>query len=164
MSAWHHKGYLLEKLGRYDEALEAYNQEIALDSDSSPAWFGKGNVLDKLGRLMRRFSPTVMHLRMIRITARRGTTKAVCLRPNSGMKKLLRHMTRPSGVTRMTLTRGPGGGVMSSKRLAGMKRRWRHMPGGQSASTRMMPLRGMAKAMPSQNLDALKRPLRPTRG
>jgi len=48
-SAWYNKGLSLYNLGRYEEALQAYDKALELVPDSI-AWAGKVLVLGKLGR------------------------------------------------------------------------------------------------------------------
>ena len=48
--AWNGKGNQLGNLGRYEEALSAYEEAIRLKPDYDYAWNGKGNQLGNLGR------------------------------------------------------------------------------------------------------------------
>ena len=50
IAAWFNKGNTLEKLGRYDEAIECYNKAILLDPNNAGIWYSKGLTLTKLKR------------------------------------------------------------------------------------------------------------------
>ncbi|RMG84673.1 MAG: tetratricopeptide repeat protein, partial [Chloroflexi bacterium] len=52
---WMDKGYSLTELGRYDEALQAYEQAIALQPDYAWAWARKGRTLRLMGRYKEAF-------------------------------------------------------------------------------------------------------------
>jgi tetratricopeptide (TPR) repeat protein len=41
---------LSKSLGKYDEAIKAYDEAIRLDPEDAAAWNNKGNALDELGR------------------------------------------------------------------------------------------------------------------
>lgn len=45
---WNNKGVVLSKLGRYAEAIDAYNQALVLNPDYVNAWNNKGVALSKL--------------------------------------------------------------------------------------------------------------------
>lgn len=47
---WYEKGYSLDNMGRYKEALIAYDKAIEIRSDYIYAWINKGVDLNKLGR------------------------------------------------------------------------------------------------------------------
>lgn len=47
---WYTKGYNLARLGKYDEAIKAYDDAIKLDPGYVNAWYAKGNNLNNLGR------------------------------------------------------------------------------------------------------------------
>ncbi len=49
-AAWHNKGNQLANLGRYEEALSAYEEAIRLKPDYETAWFCKGSQLGNLER------------------------------------------------------------------------------------------------------------------
>jgi len=49
-SDWHNKGIALRKLGKYDEAIKAYDRAIDLDPKYASAWNNKGIALDELGK------------------------------------------------------------------------------------------------------------------
>jgi tetratricopeptide (TPR) repeat protein len=49
-NAWHRKGLELGKSGHYEEALQAFDKALELNSDVSTAWYNKGIALDNLGR------------------------------------------------------------------------------------------------------------------
>jgi tetratricopeptide (TPR) repeat protein len=44
------KGYTLGKLGKYNEAIQAYDRVIQIDSNYTDAWNEKGLSLKKLGK------------------------------------------------------------------------------------------------------------------
>lgn len=46
---WRNKGAVLQSLHRYDAALAAYDQAIALDGNYSSAWRNRAGVLDEMG-------------------------------------------------------------------------------------------------------------------
>ncbi len=48
--AWADKGSVLEKMGRKEEALKAFDKAIELNPTNAIAWAGKGNALESLGR------------------------------------------------------------------------------------------------------------------
>jgi tetratricopeptide (TPR) repeat protein len=48
LNAWVNKGSSLLKLGRYSEALAAYDEAIRIDPQSALAWNRKGLALKKL--------------------------------------------------------------------------------------------------------------------
>ena len=50
MHAWVGKGDALLKLGRYEEALEAYRQAIEIFPLNGDAWHCKGEALQALGK------------------------------------------------------------------------------------------------------------------
>ena len=47
---WNDKGVIFDKLGRHDEALEAYDKALEIDPNDVVAWSNKGNALGSLGR------------------------------------------------------------------------------------------------------------------
>ena len=47
-NAWHRKGIELGKSGCYEEALQAFDKALGLNSDVSTAWYNKGIALDNL--------------------------------------------------------------------------------------------------------------------
>lgn len=47
---WYAKGYNLARLGKYNEAIKAYDEAISLDPEYVNAWYAKGNNLNNLGR------------------------------------------------------------------------------------------------------------------
>ncbi len=49
-SLWHNKGLVLYKLGRYQEAVNAYDEALTIDPDYVPSLLNKGSALHKLGR------------------------------------------------------------------------------------------------------------------
>ena len=46
--AWYNKGIALDDLGRYEEAIKAYDKAIELKPDYQKAWYNKGIALRKL--------------------------------------------------------------------------------------------------------------------
>ena len=48
--AYYNKGNTLSKLGKYDEALQAFNKAIELNPNDTEAYLHKGFTLCKLGR------------------------------------------------------------------------------------------------------------------
>ena len=49
-SAWCTKGYSLAALGRFEEAVAAYDRTVTLKPDYTDAWVGRGTTLAALGR------------------------------------------------------------------------------------------------------------------
>ena len=49
-NAWYNKGLALNKLGRYDEAIKAYDEAIRLDPNYAYPWYNRGRTLKLLGR------------------------------------------------------------------------------------------------------------------
>nr|WP_319537584.1 tetratricopeptide repeat protein [uncultured Methanospirillum sp.] len=47
---WNNKGVALSRLGKYYEAIEAYDQALQIDPEYSSAWNNKGVVLSRLGK------------------------------------------------------------------------------------------------------------------
>jgi len=47
---WFNKGFALHNLGRYDEAINCFDEAIRLDPNLAPAWYNKGLSLGKLER------------------------------------------------------------------------------------------------------------------
>jgi tetratricopeptide (TPR) repeat protein len=47
---WFNKGFALHSLGRYDEAIKAYDEAIRLDPNLAGAWNNKGSALGKQGK------------------------------------------------------------------------------------------------------------------
>ena len=43
--AWNNKGFALKRLGQYTEAIECYDQALALDKKYKEAWNNKGFAL-----------------------------------------------------------------------------------------------------------------------
>jgi tetratricopeptide (TPR) repeat protein len=50
VAQWNNRGAALESLGRYQEALECYDQALALNERSALAWVHRGTALEALGR------------------------------------------------------------------------------------------------------------------
>jgi tetratricopeptide (TPR) repeat protein len=48
---WNKEGVDLNSLGKYDEAIEAFDKAIEIDPHSSLAWYNKGNALYSLNKL-----------------------------------------------------------------------------------------------------------------
>ncbi len=48
--AWNNKGYALNALGRYEEALRAYDEAIRLNPEYKEAYYNKGATLEQIGR------------------------------------------------------------------------------------------------------------------
>ncbi len=48
--AYNNRGVVLDKLGRYEEALESYDQAIKLNPNHAKAYHNKSIALGKLGR------------------------------------------------------------------------------------------------------------------
>ncbi len=44
-NTWYNKGMILEKIGRYNQSLEAYSRATDLDEDLGRAWYRLGHVL-----------------------------------------------------------------------------------------------------------------------
>ena len=55
--AWYNKGIALDNLGKYDEAIKAYDEAIKLDPNDAVAWNNKGVALFSLRSLMRPSKP-----------------------------------------------------------------------------------------------------------
>jgi tetratricopeptide (TPR) repeat protein len=49
-SAWSNKGYVLDKLSKYDEAIKACEKAIESDQNFTLAWYNQGVALKSLGR------------------------------------------------------------------------------------------------------------------
>jgi tetratricopeptide (TPR) repeat protein len=49
-TAWHRKGIELDKLRRYEEALQAIDKALKLKPNDFDAWHRKAGALEKLGR------------------------------------------------------------------------------------------------------------------
>lgn len=47
---WYNEGYDLDKLGRYEEAIKAYDKALGIDPTLKEAWHNKGVTLANLGR------------------------------------------------------------------------------------------------------------------
>jgi tetratricopeptide (TPR) repeat protein len=47
---WSKKGYVLDDLGKYEEALQAYDKALMLDPDDASIWINKGITLKKIGK------------------------------------------------------------------------------------------------------------------
>jgi tetratricopeptide (TPR) repeat protein len=47
---WNNKGYILYKMGRYNEATDAYTQAVTIDPSYVKGWINKGNALTQAGR------------------------------------------------------------------------------------------------------------------
>jgi tetratricopeptide (TPR) repeat protein len=47
----YNKGLVLAELGRYEDAIESYNDVIALDDNHAAAWYNKGIALKALDRI-----------------------------------------------------------------------------------------------------------------
>ncbi len=50
VKAWNNKGLALDKLGRYQEAVDSYEKALSIDPNDATVWHNKGLALDKLGR------------------------------------------------------------------------------------------------------------------
>lgn len=49
---WYNRGVELSKLGRYEEAVDCYDQAINLDPNDASTWYGKGCALSGLARYL----------------------------------------------------------------------------------------------------------------
>jgi len=49
--AWNNKGNAFGMQGKYDEAIQAYDEAIRLDPEFAYPWFSKGVVLEYLGKV-----------------------------------------------------------------------------------------------------------------
>ncbi len=49
-SSWFNRGFILDYQGRYDEAINAYDEAIKLDPNYAKAWNSKGTILGKQGK------------------------------------------------------------------------------------------------------------------
>ena len=49
-NAWYEKGKILNRLGRLEEALEAFENVVSINPEDSDGWYNKGVILTKLGR------------------------------------------------------------------------------------------------------------------
>ncbi|HEY6587216.1 MAG TPA: tetratricopeptide repeat protein, partial [Nitrososphaeraceae archaeon] len=49
ITAYYGKGYSLDCLQRYEEAIKCYDQVIRINPDYVDAYYGKGKALEKLG-------------------------------------------------------------------------------------------------------------------
>jgi tetratricopeptide (TPR) repeat protein len=47
---WNNKGVALKNLGKYDEAIEAFDRAIRLDPNDAPTWSYKGNAFNSQGK------------------------------------------------------------------------------------------------------------------
>jgi len=54
--SWKNRGFVLSKLGRYEEALANYEQALKLKPDSYQTWFSRGFMLSELGRYEEAFA------------------------------------------------------------------------------------------------------------
>jgi tetratricopeptide (TPR) repeat protein/predicted amidohydrolase len=50
IEGWYNRGVVLEKLGRYDEAVKCYDEAIRINPNFAKAWLNKGVALGKLGK------------------------------------------------------------------------------------------------------------------
>ena len=50
LPTWSNKGVALFSLGKYYEAIKAYDEAIQLDPNDAAAWYNKGVALDALGK------------------------------------------------------------------------------------------------------------------
>jgi tetratricopeptide (TPR) repeat protein len=50
VAVWFNKGFALESMGRYEEAIKAYDEVIRRDPEYAPAWNNKGVSLNKQGK------------------------------------------------------------------------------------------------------------------
>jgi len=48
--SWNNKGVALSRLGKYNEAIEAYDEALRINPDYTSAWNNKGVVLSRLGK------------------------------------------------------------------------------------------------------------------
>ncbi len=48
--AWNNKGFILYEMGKYEEAIQAYDKAIEIDPNYLLVWNNKGIALEKLGR------------------------------------------------------------------------------------------------------------------
>lgn len=48
---YYYRGYLLDDLGRYKEALESFNKAIAIDATNADFYSGRGDILSTMRRL-----------------------------------------------------------------------------------------------------------------
>ena len=46
--AWSQKGYILDKLGNYQGAIDNYNQAVELDSKNIKSWYNMGAIYEML--------------------------------------------------------------------------------------------------------------------
>ncbi len=47
---WNNKGVVLSRLGKFTDAIEAYDQALKIDPNYSSAWNNKGVALSRMGK------------------------------------------------------------------------------------------------------------------
>jgi len=50
-AAWYNRGLSLASQGRYDEAVQSFDQSINISPSSSLPWYGKAQALGRIGRI-----------------------------------------------------------------------------------------------------------------
>ena len=55
--AWNNKGNALSTQGKYDEAIQAYDEAIRLDPNYATPWNNKGDALNTKASMMRPMQP-----------------------------------------------------------------------------------------------------------
>ncbi len=66
-TVWNDKGYALNKLGRYQEALDAYEKVLSRERNDRSSWYNKGLVLYKLAGIRKQCTPLMKHCQLTRI-------------------------------------------------------------------------------------------------